>query len=473
MSKGPPSKCKRHPSYQAKGKPIAGCKVCSKMWSKEVKRKEAINLVVVPVSDEEGDPSVHVAIRDILKTHRKSVEFRLKEGIESGKSNVPLSEGLDGGVFRLPTDVQNELKPSDCIALLRGIVCSMPNTVISRNYFRVHSGINESTWNKFFGTFLEFKRQAGVIINRGAHRFELYIAKHASSDAYKKMSDGRRGFAESYLRPKGGRFQTYLAASDFHDIDCDPFALRVFLDTATRLGDECSGVILAGDTFDLPEFGKYAQDPRTWDVVGRIKFVHNSILGALRERLPNTQIDMVEGNHEGRMINALSDTTPAMKAILSDLHNFNVQKLFGLDKYQVNYIAKGDLSAMVWRKKDYREEISRNWKIYHDCLLVHHFPWGRKKGLPGFNGHHHRHLVDSYDSPIFGPYEWHQVGAMHIRDASYTDGEAWNNGFLLIHVDTQNKRVQFEYVSVGDFSFVGGKFYNREPNEYIALKPTQ
>jgi hypothetical protein len=85
-------------------------------------------------------------------------------------------------------------------------------------------------------------------------------------------------------------------------------------------------------------------------------------------------------------------------------------------------------------------------------------------GIPGANGHHHKHLVRHAYSPHFGPYEWHQLGSGHRRQASYCAGEKWSNGFLLTHVDTHTKRSQFEYIDVSHgHAFVGGKLYPNKP----------
>jgi hypothetical protein len=219
---------------------------------------------------------------------------------------------------------------------------------------------------------------------------------------------------------------------------------------------------------DLPEFGKYGVDPREWDVVGRIKFAHDKIFRPTRMVAPEAQIDYIEGNHEARMLRHLADATPAMRAILSDLHGFTVPKLLGLDEFEMNYIAKGDLAA--YSKRDFERELGQNYKVYFDCFMAHHFPHARQMGMPGVNGHHHRHIVWSEFNPMFGAYEWHQLGCGHKRAASYCEGEKWHTGFAIVNIDTHTKAVQFDYVQVGDeFAVSGGKWYTRHDDErYLA-----
>lgn len=355
--------------------------------------------------------------------------------------------------------------PDECIDELLRITRIDPDKVVSRNYFRTHSDISEATWNRYFGTFEEFKRQAGIKLSRQQHALEREIAKHASVDHYRRVASERKDYAESYLRPHSGRFQTIVVGSDFHDIEIDPFFLRVWLDTIARVQPNI--ISLVGDIFDLPEFGKYGVDPREWDVVGRIKFAHDEILGKTRAVAPEAQFDFIEGNHEARLLRQLADATPALRTVLSDLHGFTVSKLLGLDRFEINYIAKGDLAA--YTKREFEREVMNNYKVYFDCFLCHHFPHARSMGMPGVNGHHHKHQVWSEFNPMFGAYEWHQLGSGHKRSASYCEGERWHNGFAIVNIDTLTKAVQFDYIQVGEeFAVSGGKWYYREEHERYA-----
>lgn len=344
-----------------------------------------------------------------------------------------------------------------CLAELRRVAEIDPDKVISRNYFRVHSQISESTWSRHFGVFEEFKRQAGIKLTRQQHQLERQIAKHASVDHYRAMSAEQASYAENYLRPHGGRFQTMLIASDLHDINVDRFWLKVFLDSARRIQPEV--IVLNGDVWDALEFGRYTVDPREWDVVGRIKFIHDSILRPLREACPNAQIDWIGANHEFRLFRHLADATPALRAILSDLHGFTIGSLLGLDKFEINYIAKSDLAA--YRLTDIKSEIAKDYKVYFNAYVTNHFPEGMRLGMPGSNGHCHKFKVTPCYNEMFGSYSWVQTGCGHVRDASYTNGEIWDMGFLIVHVDTQTSSVNQEYVPITDFAVVGGKYYLR------------
>jgi hypothetical protein len=366
---------------------------------------------------------------------------------------LPLSED--------PRKFKDDYTREDCIAELQRVAQIDPEQVVTRNYFRNHGRISEATWNRYFGTFEEFKRQAGIKLSRQQHAHERNIAKHASVDHYRALGEERKSYADKYDRPSDGRFKTMIVASDLHDKEIDPFFLRVLLDTTERVQPD--NVVLGGDVFDLAEFGKYTVDPRDWDILGSILFAHENILGALRSCAPNAQIDLIEGNHEARMLRQLADATPALRAVLADLHGFTVGKLLGLDRYEINYVAQADLAA--WTKRDQEKELQRNYKVYYDAFMVHHFPHARNFGMPGCNGHHHRHIVWSEFNPVYGAYEWHQLGAGHKRSASYCEGEKWNNGFAIVNIDTATRAVNFDYVPVSDFAVSGGKWYIRQDYE--------
>jgi hypothetical protein len=355
----------------------------------------------------------------------------------------------------------------DCLSELRRIAEIDTTQVITRNYFRVHSAISESTWNRFFGTFAEFKRQANIVLSRHAHRLELNIAKHASVDKLRVLNTEKRQWAGKYLRPTTGRWETAIVVSDLHGLRCDPYVRRVLIETIQRM--QPAKVVINGDGMDLPEFSKHTQDPRQFEVVKEIQWMHR-LLADIRRAAPNTEIDYVEGNHEFRLLRHMAEETPALMVVLAELHDFTVAKIFGLDKFEVNYIARADMTA--WNERDIKEQLRKNYIVCWDALLFGHYPEMQKMGLPGANGHHHKYLASSHYSPTYGPYQWVQTGCAHVREASYCAAEKWSEGFLAVHVDTQTKRSQFEYFDLShDGAFVGGLFYERTAAERVLDLP--
>lgn len=380
----------------------------------------------------------------------------LKAGQRLGAHGKPVPLSEDERKYRNWTKQQ-------CIDHLRELQKAHPDMHITRNWFRTHSRISESTWNRHFGTFQQFKRSAGVLLSRHASRVEKQIAKHAGHDDLERFTNEKLAYNGLYEKPVKRRFQTVMACSDVHDVFCDPFWKRVWLDAVHRVQPDI--IVLNGDIYDLAEFSRWEQDPREWGVVKKIKWVLDFIRDT-RNAAPNAQLDFIEGNHELRLFKHLCEATPALRAVLGDLHGWTIPKLLGLDEFEVNYI--GEASLKAWNEKDIRKELNRNFKIYYeDCFLACHYPDRRKLAMAGFAGHHHKHEVWPIRQASGIAAEFHQMGGGHYRAASYCDGDLWNMGFMITHVDTKTKNVNFEYVPVSDHAVVGGQWYVRTKKEHI------
>ncbi len=391
-------------------------------------------------------------LRDKRRTDDKAAPFL----IDRSRAQTTLPETLH--------TFHEGMTREELIERLQGLYYADPERSITRDRFRAETGISDSTWNRYFGTFLEFRRAAGIELSRQQHQVERQVAKHRSVDHYREFNE-RHSYRERYLRESNSKTKVIVGASDLHDVEIDPFYLRTLIEGCRLIQPDI--INLGGDIFDLAEFGKYGVDPREWDVVGRIKFVHDHILAPLRQACPNAQIDFVEGNHEFRLLRHLADATPALRAVLSDLLGLTVPKLLGLDTYEVNYISKADLAAFT--KADVNREIGKSYVIYDDALLVHHHPHAASWGLPGWNGHHHTWKVSAHKSALRGAYQWLQLGCGHQLKASYTEGEFWSLGFNICHLNTATKSVNHEYVNITDMACVGGVYFYRRPDEMVGF----
>ena len=384
----------------------------------------------------------------------------------------PLNTKL-GVKKQLPHWRQEKMTREDCMKRLKKLCVAHPDIIITRDWFRKNSGLADSTWTQFFGKFSQYKQAAGIKIERRANRLLLHVAKHSAADDLRALNKERRSYGAKYKKPKSGRWKTILLSGDTHDKECDPFAQRVYLDVARRLGtgEGCgilTNVFHLGDLYDLPEFGRYSVDPRQWDPVVRLRWVDREHWTPLRRFCPNEEFTLLEGNHELRVSALLAAQTPAVKVVLSDLHGMTIPSFLGLDKYEVNYIANGDLAAVDFTKASVKRELERNYHILYDCFLGCHYQTGQKKGMPGGHGHHHSWKVWTHHSPIFGQYQWMQMGGMHYRYATYADGENWSNNFALVHIDTKTKSVQWEVIDVGRTqAMAAGVFYERQPKELL------
>lgn len=349
-----------------------------------------------------------------------------------------------------------------CIVDLRRVQDLNPLKHITRNFYRVNGKYSDSTWNQFFGTFHEFRRQAGLELTRQQHAIEKKIAIQASLDTYrtfyqKEVLPYHNRF--DLAKDKTGRWKTILVGSDFHDIECDPFVLHAFVDTAKRVQPDV--IVLNGDVFDLYEASRFDQDIRQVKIVERFDFVKEEIFAPLREACPNAQIDLVVGNHEWRLLTLLANKTPAIRVILSDVMGLSLSDVFGLDEFQINLVAKLDLAA--FKITDVNEELKENFRVYYDCFVASHFR-DLAFGLSGASGHSHRPGVETFANIPRGKLSWTVTGCVARTRAEYVHGmDKWTNSFMLAHVDTVKKSVSPEHFMIpSDSVVIHGVRYVRE-----------
>jgi len=349
----------------------------------------------------------------------------------------------------------------DLIEDLRRVQQEHPEKYISRSFYKIEGHFSESTWNQRFGTFHEFRRQARLELSRGQHMVELQIAKHASLDA-------RRGFMEvevlpwngRYEKDREGRWQTMIVASDFHDVETDPFALEVFLDTCRRV--QPSIVCLAGDVFDSYEFSRFDKDPRQWDAAGRLAWVRDNLFGPLRAACPNAQIDLLAGNHEHHMLRHMSERTPEMRAVLADFMGLTFADLLGLRQWEINLVCQHDLAA--FKASDVRAEMGKNRRTYFGCVTIDHYPDHTFSfGTNWIAGHTHKPALKTHCNEVLGSVWGVTNGCMARVDNSYTDKNRNQNGFVIVHVDTTTRAAIAEPVVFSDnAAIVGGQRYVRK-----------
>jgi UDP-2,3-diacylglucosamine pyrophosphatase LpxH len=349
----------------------------------------------------------------------------------------------------------------DCIQDLRRLQDVNPHKAIVRNFYRVNGTFSDATWNQFFGTFLEFRRAAGLELTRNQHALERKIAKHASLDIYRKFyCDEVLPYHEKFDHSEGNskRFKTILSGSDFHDEKVDPFVLSTFIDVAHRVQPDV--IVLNGDVFDLYEFSRFSIDPRQVMIAERFSFVKTHIFGALRRWCPNSEITLVIGNHEWRLMKLLADKTPAMKVLLSDVMGLTLSDVFGLDEFEINLVAKLDLAA--FNSPDMKSELRENYKVFYDTFVCSHFK-DTGIGLSGTSGHTHRPHQDTFTNHVMGKCSWTQTGSMCETREEYVDGrDKCTNSFALFHIDTVKKAVAPEHFIIpSDHVVIHGKLYVR------------
>jgi predicted phosphodiesterase len=327
----------------------------------------------------------------------------------------------------------------------------------------VRKVIPDSQWLHHFGNFTNFKIQAGLLDNthivRHQKEYDSCIVKYDNNASLHKLNEKKYEYAEKYLRPDNKRFQTLLVASDFHGTLCDPFLRACFIDTAIRANP--SHVVLNGDVIDCEEFSTHSRnDPRRHRLVEEFKWL-DDFLCDIRTALPDTQITYISGNHSNRVLRHLSNESPFIKELLADVHGFTFAKLLGLDKYEINFVSKDDLT--VYKESAVRQEVNKNYIVCHDVLAIGHTPQIKKLQMNSIHGHLHQLTLQTGYSYSNGQYSHLGLGCMCMVDAHYAENVAhWNQSFALVHIDTHKKGLQFEVLDcTGDSVMIGGKFLQR------------
>ena len=352
----------------------------------------------------------------------------------------------------------------DCIEDLRLIQKLNWGMTITRNFYRSNGSYSDSTWNQFFGTFQEFRRQSGLELNRHQARLEKGIARQASVDHYREFFE--KEVIPYYLKYEKEshpfHIKTIMAMSDLHDKDVSRFSLSLFIE-ACRL-KQPDVIVLNGDIYDLLEFGKYSVDPRSYDIKARFDFVREHVFKPLRRVCPNTQIDLIAGNHEMRLLKLLADVTPNVRVLLSDVMGITFSDIFGLDEFQINWASKFDLGA--YSNADIKNEIKKNYRVYFNSFIFSHHPDSRLLNLSGSNGHHHSGKINSYNSidPLTALVKrstWSQTPGMCQPDAQYLNNlSGWNTGFLEVVINIKTLEViQKIHFTYSDWAIIDGRYY--------------
>lgn len=398
-----------------------------------------------------------------MKKQKKSAKVAAEE-------TKPKEKKLSLSELAIISEQSKKYDPSatedQCVRDLRKVQTDHPTKSISRNFYRWKGKYSDATWNAHFGTFHEFRRKAGLELSRDAHSLEKKIAKHASLDLHRDFYEAEvLPFHKKFSRLKEhkGRFLQIITGSDFHDLDVDKFVLGAFIDTCERR--QPNVIALNGDVFDNPEFSRFDQDPRDFKVLERFDFVKQRIFAPLRKKCPKSQIDLVIGNHEYRILKLMAAKTPALKVLLSDVMGLSLSDCFGLEEYEINLIAKLDLAA--FQNSDIKEELKQNFQIYYESYAVTHVK-DLKLGVSGTSGHTHRPDHDGWSTIPRGKCTWVNTGSIAKTHAAYLEkSDQAQNSFVIATVDQLKKSVhQNHIIFPEDHVEIDGILYTRtDPEE--------
>jgi hypothetical protein len=356
----------------------------------------------------------------------------------------------------------------ECLNTIQALSSEYPDRPITRDFFRQVGDIPDKDICFHFGNFQTFRQAAGLLPSRDEKKVYSFQGKEESVADLREFNKEKWSWKETYIRTNTKRFQTFVVVSDTHDIMCDPFYRRMSLQAAK---DHADHIVLNGDMFDHPEISTFRLRPQEYRPAERYKWVHDYFQD-FRNVAPDAQMDFVEGNHEYRLMKHLIDKSPYVMDVLN-LHGWDSRKFLGLDEFEINYYSRSDFGTFT--ETDIQNEVKRNYYMFQDKVLFHHYPVeGMRFGMPGCGGHQHKLQVWPQFNAEFGAYNWYQTGGGSRRHVDYQVmmGQQWTNGFMTILVDTENKRnTVFNYVDcTGEFCWLNGKLYGRTEEEKIYLR---
>jgi hypothetical protein len=241
----------------------------------------------------------------------------------------------------------------------------------------------------------------------------------------------------------------YNGQRTYHDRD----VLSLALDVAEMHDSTLDHIVFTGDLLDFDQFSKWSSDQSVADVQHSI-FECAYWLAAFRRACPNTEIDIIEGNHDMRLRVSLARQVPGVAglaaAVAPNTPVLGIAHLVGLNDLHIR-LKQGWPGNDAW---------------YGDYLNVGH---GESYGsAPGASvakilklatentiyGHSHHAEMASKTMPTSkGP---RTITAISLPCACKIDGSVpsrnanpdWHQGFALVTFDMDSRLIEYEPILV-------------------------
>lgn len=359
---------------------------------------------------------------------------------------------------------------ADCVKDLQRVQTKFSEQVITRDFYRRHGNLHETTWTAHFGSYVQFQRAAGILADsRSSRKLLGKIAKEVSLDVFRKFYVEEIQPYHGKYKKKGNskkRIKVLVIGSDFHDTMSDPFILAIFIRTCQIIQPDV--IVLNGDIYECYEFSRYPQDIRRYKILERFEFVRDYIYAPLRKACPNAQIDFIIGNHDIRVLKDFADK-PKQRILTSDWLNIQLKDIFGLDDHKINLITKLDMEAFA--ADDSKGASRKNYEVYYNQFVCCH-EWNKRfNAMDGNNGHHHSNKLDCKtivkDNDDVKKLSWTQSGSISRTHADYFEQPSpYNNGIVIAHIDTLSQStIQESIMMQDDWASVCGHYYFRSDFE--------
>jgi hypothetical protein len=360
----------------------------------------------------------------------------------------------------ISTFVKGDGSREDLLADLQEIYLN--HGKLTRSLHETHGRYTEHTVKKYFGGYGAAKHVLGITDVIKVKLNRIRSQEVITESIFKQFGEEMDVYKDKYQIPDPGDELTLVVVSDMHDFMCDPFVRRSLIERVSDIKPEI--ICLNGDIFDVYEFSTHNKE-EGWSNLGKSLQWGSELFADFRKASPNSQIDLIQGNHELRIQKRIAEN-PELRE-MAKAAKLSISSFLRLDDYGVNYIGINNISGPDRTK--YRTapmEVAN--KFYFETVLADHYPSGINDEVPGFNGHHHVYESTSKYNRTYGQYNWVQLGGAHIKKATYTEAaKKWSNGFMTVEINKRTKKSYFIYHDVQDHCWIGNKKLVRTEDEMV------
>jgi hypothetical protein len=227
--------------------------------------------------------------------------------------------------------------------------------------------------------------------------------------------------------------------NDWHIPYHDKRALNVAFNFVEETKPE---IIIIDEIVDFYALSKFSKDPRRRLELQEELDMAQEWLWRLRRRFPNTEIKMLESNHDRRLMRYLSSQAPEV----AYLRCLDFSHLLGLDGTKISYSPHFVHKRVLFKHGDI---------VRRDSAATAKAEFMRE-GCSGCSGHTHRAGV-FYQTLRGGKYSWVECGCLCTLKPDYVEGITnWQHGVGLFTFDDDSDLYDPKVFTINKYKVIWG-----------------